>query len=318
MPSQRYVTTSRADLDYVASRRHEVEDRPTTLRKLKERKIANTKTAIAFGTHKLDYSTESSSCREHVTTSPLSPPVTAKDVKKTLTKRNVHLGSTQNKIDYTPSSLLQDPTGRVPNYRGALHPDVENAIKKSSIPFGGDDEGMIYESVTASSFFATAKRERDDVARDFSNLRQTAARLKHQHTRERNVSFPSSRTAAYVDETRVGGDGEDADVEEDDDWKTCHQIGFKEYSVGQIRRARGRLSDETMKDLKGCHFDLGCADEDDGINEEEGRPRTHSAAVHNLENLKGWEWQQERIKSDKLKEALKKTYFVLGPDPDYM
>jgi len=58
MPSERFKTEIAESLKYVASRRHEVDNRSDVVAALRARKIGNTKTSIIFGSDNISYETD--------------------------------------------------------------------------------------------------------------------------------------------------------------------------------------------------------------------------------------------------------------------
>mmetsp|Transcript_42783 Transcript_42783/g.51368 ORF Transcript_42783/g.51368 Transcript_42783/m.51368 type:complete len:290 (+) Transcript_42783:92-961(+) len=289
MRSLRFQTTTQTSLAKTARMRDQVEDRSTCIQKLRERKIANEKTAIAFSSNKReDIITEENKTQGTKTIAEMKDDFdqdnhSRQKFKTGCFKVNFSLGNSQELIDYIPSSKQPDPTGSIGEFAVELSDETKSSIKKSSIYFGKDKP--VYESISSSCNIC----HKNSV--EFAALKAETKKLNNGQ-RNQNFSFGPK---------------------EQNDWTTNHKTDFILYTDTQQANARGELSEEVKDDLKRSHFDVG-----------KRRKNTESSNNLNreadeLNKMTKWNnngWKKEEI--SKMKHNCRKANFSIGTDADYM
>ena len=151
MAGRRFETTMARDMERVASRLHEVDDRKTVCEKLRERKLGNTRTFIVFGFDEMNYQTDAQSRQKDILRKQdRGGAIDGKAMKKTLTATHFVLGN--DDVKWTTNATQEDPTGRMHEFIGVLNADT---TKKSSCYFGSDE--MTYRTTARDS---TSRRRR--------------------------------------------------------------------------------------------------------------------------------------------------------------
>ena len=175
MAGRRFETTMARDMERVASRLHEVDDRKTVCEKLRERKLGNTQTSIVFGFDEMNYQTDAQSRQKDILRKQdRGGAIDGKAMKKTLTATHFVLGN--DDVQWTTNAKQEDPTGRMHEYIGVLNADT---TKKSSCYFGSDE--MTYRTTAHDSMAmdmdAASRGGTRPAARAVSMLWHAAPRL---------------------------------------------------------------------------------------------------------------------------------------------
>jgi hypothetical protein len=206
----------------VQLKRDELENREEIAQRLRERKINNTKTSIAFGYDAVDYRSEAQRNQNAYmggdTRDIRSERAQQKELKKALVRTNFSLGD-EAVTDYTRTSTVPDPTGHIGEYTGQLNSDVKNFIKKSSVNFGQDKP--VYQTTGQVSMAYHGNNN------NFEQIRQEMRKLKRElgssnfELGQEKVEYVSDYKRAFVhDQSKVVKAISATEVAED--LRKCH------------------------------------------------------------------------------------------------
>ena len=275
----RFETTMARDLEKVAARLHEVDDRKTVCEKLRERKLGNTQTSVVFGFDAMNYETDAQSRQKDILRKQDSNMrVDGKAMKKTLTATHFVLGN--DDVAWTTNAKQEDPTGRMHEYIGVLNADT---TKKSSCYFGSDE--MTYRTTAHDSM----AMDMDAASKQgSSNMRAQAKKLKAELSGHNFV---------------LGNDMLNYST-------TAHEA-YK-YESKSALAAQGTLIQGVKADLRKEHFNFG----NEVVHYETDAKR--SMKNGEITEARIEEMKSDAKAAQDLKIKLLATSVVIGDDPNYM
>ena len=275
----RFETTMARDMDRVARRLGEVDDRKTVCDKLRERKLANTQTSVVFGFDEMNYETDAQSRQKDILrTQEAGEKIDGKAMKKTLTATHFVLGN--DDVQWTTNAKQEDPTGRMHEFIGVLNADT---TKKSSCYFGSD--AMTYRTTAHDSM----AMDMDAASKQgTSNMRQQAKKLKAELSGHNFV---------------LGNDMLN--------YSTTAHDAFQ-YESKSALAAQGTLIKEVKADLRKEHFNFG----NEVVHYETDAQRSMKNGEITKDRLE--EMKSDSKAAQDLKIKLLATSVVIGDDPNYM
>ena len=279
MAGRRFETTMARDMERVASRLHEVDDRKTVCEKLRERKLGNTQTSIVFGFDEMNYQTDAQSRQKDILRKQdRGGAIDGKAMKKTLTATHFVLGN--DDVKWTTNATQEDPTGRMHEFIGVLNADT---TKKSSCYFGSD--AMTYRTTAHDSM----AMDMDAASKQgTSNMRQQAKKLKAELSGHNFV---------------LGNDMLN--------YSTTAHDAFQ-YESKSALAAQGTLIKEVKADLRKEHFNFG----NEVVHYETDAQRSMKNGEITKDRLE--EMKSDSKAAQDLKIKLLATSVVIGDDPNYM
>lgn len=281
------MTTTQAAYEETASRiraagANSVNDPAEVLRKKRELG----RSSLTFGNERITYESQTTTStkdalRIHV---PVEERQQRADeirrIKANLMRTNFVMG--EDSTDYTPTSRLPIPAN-LADARGRMSPELAHMIKASSIHFGNITTD--YRTVAKETMKWPGQQTPTERAE--SKRKQAEMQLRLQ---KHSFTFGEEQT----------------------DYTTNAQRDFKRFdtSAEEERRRKDDITRLTQE-IKAAHFSLG---NDTSVYKSNTHQSMESAAraqreVGNTNNI-------EQIRA--MKQALQRTSFVIGDDPDYM
>lgn len=281
---------------------------------LKQRKLNNTTTNIAFGSHPIKYETMMKANDDYdrsvvdvAAGSGDGAGMTPYELKQKLATANWDFGDgTSAKVNgYERASTLADPTGPAfLSYKGQLNADVRAAIRTSSLHLGSHDHGGEQYDTTSRRTMALAANDTD-----YAGDKRRALAMKK--------ALTSSSLNLASDEVRGP-----------EDYVSTGHLSMA-YDPVAARTASGQMDPSMQKDLRAQHFVLGYGGHTTETTEKERQRKaaeavekrrreiiqsTGNTAMH--PDLLMMNEDKARVKD--MKKVLLQTSITIGDDPDYL